>query len=130
MQGRSLHLYGFQSKSVEIKFQFKHMQTQVMKPEDQEKFEFDPLDVTKTWPEDRFPLQPVGRMVLNRNPDNFFAENEQVRQLLCSDYSDCVLVFLRLCQHANCATCSSVFYNLRVCQHANCTTCSSVFYND
>lgn len=29
-------------------------------------YEFDPLDVTKTWPEDRFPLQPVGRMVLNR----------------------------------------------------------------
>jgi catalase len=38
----------------------------------------DPLDVTKTWPEDLFPLQPVGRMVLNRNPDNFFAENEQL----------------------------------------------------
>ena len=34
--------------------------------------------MTKTWPEDLFPLQPVGRMVLNRNPDNFFSENEQV----------------------------------------------------
>ena len=29
-------------------------------------FDFDPMDVTKIWPEDLFPLQPVGRMVLNR----------------------------------------------------------------
>jgi catalase len=35
------------------------------------------LDDTKRWPEDQFPLMPVGRMVLNRNPDNFFAETEQ-----------------------------------------------------
>lgn len=42
------------------------------------RFDFDPLDVTKIWPEDIFPLQPVGRMVLNRNPDNFFNENEQL----------------------------------------------------
>ena len=40
--------------------------------------EFDPLDDTKTWPEDRFPLRPIGRMVLDRVPDNFFAETEQV----------------------------------------------------
>lgn len=51
---------------------------QCMDPADQEKFDFDPLDVTKTWPEDLFPLQPVGRMVLNRNPDNFFNDNEQI----------------------------------------------------
>ncbi|KAL4522703.1 hypothetical protein Ndes2526A_g00942 [Nannochloris sp. 'desiccata'] len=51
---------------------------QVMDPSDEDKFEFDPLDVTKIWPEDRFPLHPVGRMVLNRNPDNFFQENEQL----------------------------------------------------
>lgn len=44
----------------------------------QHNFDFDPLDVTKTWPEDRFPLQPVGRLVLNRNVDNFFAENEML----------------------------------------------------
>ena len=42
------------------------------------RYDFDPVDVTKTWPEDVFPLQPVGRMVLNANPDNFFAENEQL----------------------------------------------------
>ena len=38
---------------------------------------FDPLDPTKTWPEDKFPLMPVGKIVLNRNPSNFFAETEQ-----------------------------------------------------
>jgi catalase len=51
---------------------------QTMDPEHEDRFNFDPLDVTKTWPEDVFPLQPVGRMVLNRNIDNFFAENEQL----------------------------------------------------
>ena len=34
---------------------------------------FDPLDDTKTWPEDKFPLMPVGKMILNRNPENFFS---------------------------------------------------------
>jgi catalase len=51
---------------------------QTMDPEHEDRFNFDPLDVTKTWPEDVFPLQPVGRMVLNRNIDNFFADNEQL----------------------------------------------------
>lgn len=36
---------------------------QTMRPADEHKFDFDPLDVTKVWPEDVFPLQPVGRMV-------------------------------------------------------------------
>ena len=44
---------------------------------DELKQDFDPLDATKTWPEDKFPLMPVGKMVLNRNPENFFAETEQ-----------------------------------------------------
>jgi len=43
-----------------------------------EKFSFDVLDATKIVPEELVPVQPVGRMVLNRNPDNFFAETEQV----------------------------------------------------
>ena len=38
-----------------------------MDPADEDKFDFDPLDVTKVWPEHLFPLQPVGRMVLNKN---------------------------------------------------------------
>ena len=41
------------------------------------RFPFDILDPTKLIPEEMVPLQPVGRMVLNRNPDNFFAETEQ-----------------------------------------------------
>ena len=43
-----------------------------------EKFSFDILDATKLVPEELIPVQPIGRMVLNRNPDNFFAETEQV----------------------------------------------------
>jgi len=39
--------------------------------------DFDPLDDTKTWPEDAFPLRPVGMMTLDRNVENFFAESEQ-----------------------------------------------------
>jgi len=44
---------------------------------DELKQDFDPLDATKTWPEDKFPLVKVGKMTLDRNPKNFFAEIEQ-----------------------------------------------------
>ena len=54
------------------------LRVQMMSDEDHPELDFDPLDDTKTWPEDVFPLLPVGRMVLNRNPENFFAENEQI----------------------------------------------------
>ncbi len=50
---------------------------QIMEIADELKQSFDPLDVTKTWPEDKFPLIPVGKMVLDRNPENFFVEIEQ-----------------------------------------------------
>jgi len=50
---------------------------QMMQIEDELKQDFDPLDATKTWPEDKFPLMQVGKMVLNKNPSNFFAEVEQ-----------------------------------------------------
>jgi catalase len=50
---------------------------QLMEIVDELKQDFDPLDPTKTWPEDKFPLIPVGKMVLNSNPDNFYAEVEQ-----------------------------------------------------
>jgi catalase len=46
--------------------------------EQAESFSFDVLDATKIIPEELVPLTPVGKMVLNRNPDNFFAETEQV----------------------------------------------------
>ncbi|MBQ6640018.1 MAG: catalase, partial [Saccharopolyspora sp.] len=41
-------------------------------------FDFDLLDATKIIPEEEVPVRPVGKLVLNRNPDNFFAETEQV----------------------------------------------------
>ncbi|SFD64740.1 catalase [Paracidovorax konjaci] len=49
---------------------------QVLKPEDLAKFEFDPLDATKIWPD--VPERKIGQMVLNKNVDNFFQETEQV----------------------------------------------------
>jgi catalase len=51
---------------------------QVFTEDQAEKFSFDVLDATKLIPEELVPVQPIGRMVLNRNPDNFFAETEQV----------------------------------------------------
>jgi catalase len=51
---------------------------QVFTEEDAERYSFDVLDATKIIPEELVPLTPVGRLVLNRNPDNFFAETEQV----------------------------------------------------
>ena len=51
---------------------------QLFSEADAEKFSFDVLDSTKLIPEELVPVKPVGRMVLNRNPDNFFAETEQV----------------------------------------------------
>ncbi len=51
---------------------------QIFTEEQAEDFSFDVLDSTKIIPEELVPLSPVGRMVLNRNPDNFFAETEQV----------------------------------------------------
>ncbi|MBL0419292.1 catalase [Ramlibacter sp. AW1] len=51
---------------------------QVFTEEQAEQFSFDILDATKIVPEELVPLRTVGRMVLNRNPDNFFAETEQV----------------------------------------------------
>jgi catalase len=54
------------------------LQVQVMDDHDHPELDFDPLDATKVWPPEQFPLRPVGRMVLDRNPENYFAEVEQV----------------------------------------------------
>jgi catalase len=54
------------------------MGLQIFTEEQAESFSFDVLDATKLIPEEMVPVTPVGRMVLNRNPDNFFAETEQV----------------------------------------------------
>jgi len=54
-------------------------QVQVMKPSeaDAEKLGFDPFDVTKVWPRAQFPMRPFGRMVLNKNPENYHRDVEQ-----------------------------------------------------
>ncbi|UKT66145.1 catalase [Pedobacter mucosus] len=51
---------------------------QIIPEEDEFKFDFDLLDPTKLIPEELVPVQRIGKMTLNRNPDNFFAETEQV----------------------------------------------------
>ncbi|MEX2334355.1 MAG: catalase, partial [Pseudohongiella sp.] len=51
---------------------------QIFSEEEADKYSFDVLDATKIVPEELVPIRPVGRMMLNRNPDNFFAETEQV----------------------------------------------------
>ena len=51
---------------------------QVFTEDQAEGFSFDVLDATKIVPEELVPVVPIGRMVLDRNPDNFFAETEQV----------------------------------------------------
>ena len=51
---------------------------QIIPEEDELKFDFDILDATKLIPEEQVPVRPIGKMILNRNPDNFFAETEQV----------------------------------------------------
>jgi catalase len=51
---------------------------QVIEEENEHAFDFDILDPTKLIPEEIVPITPLGKMTLNRNPDNFFAETEQV----------------------------------------------------
>lgn len=51
---------------------------QIVPEADELKFDFDLLDPTKLIPEELIPVQLIGKMILNRNPDNFFAETEQV----------------------------------------------------
>ena len=51
---------------------------QIMPEKDGENYRFDIFDVTKVWPHSDYPLVPVGKLVLNRNPENYFAETEQV----------------------------------------------------
>ncbi|MFO8110465.1 MAG: catalase [Thermoplasmata archaeon] len=50
---------------------------QIMTPEEAEEYRFDPFDITKVWPHEDHPVIPLGKMVLNRNPKNYFTEVEQ-----------------------------------------------------
>jgi catalase len=54
------------------------LRVQIMEDHDHPELDWDPLDDTKVWPENIYPLRPVGRLVLNRAPENFFAESEQL----------------------------------------------------
>ncbi len=51
---------------------------QIVPEKDEHNFEFDLLDPTKIIPEELVPVKRIGKLTLNRNPDNFFAETEQV----------------------------------------------------
>ena len=51
---------------------------QIVEEEDEFKFDFDLLDATKIIPEELVPVRPIGKMTLNRNTDNYFAETGQV----------------------------------------------------
>ncbi len=53
------------------------LNVQIMEDGAHPELDFDPLDDTKLWPQDLFPWFPIGKMTLNRNPVNFFAEVEQ-----------------------------------------------------
>ncbi len=50
---------------------------QIMTPEEAKNYKFDPFDITKVWFQSDYPLIPVGKMVLNKNPENYFSEVEQ-----------------------------------------------------
>lgn len=54
------------------------LNVQIMSDGEHPELDFDPLDDTKLWPKEQFPWLPVGKMTLNRNPANYFAEVEQV----------------------------------------------------
>jgi catalase len=54
-----------------------HLKIQVMTQQQAKEWEFNPFDLSKTWPHGDFPLIDVGTMELNENPDNYFADVEQ-----------------------------------------------------
>lgn len=53
------------------------LNVQIMSDDEHPELDFDPLDDTKLWPQEQFPFIPVGKMVLNKNPENYFDEVEQ-----------------------------------------------------
>lgn len=67
-------LYDSIANGVEVSWM---LHVQLMMPDQVDSQPFDPFDATKTWPEDKFPLIHVGKMVLNKNPGNSFAQIEQ-----------------------------------------------------
>lgn len=53
------------------------LEVQIMPAKDAENYRFDPFDITKVWPHEDYPPKTIGRLVLNQNPENYFAEVEQ-----------------------------------------------------
>ncbi|MBS4209415.1 catalase [Bacillus sp. FJAT-50079] len=53
------------------------LHVQIMSDDEHPELDFDPLDDTKLWPEDQFPWLPIGKMILNKNPEDYFTEVEQ-----------------------------------------------------
>lgn len=53
------------------------VEVQIMTPEEAKSYRFDPFDITKVWFHEDYPTIPIGKIVLNRNPENYFAEVEQ-----------------------------------------------------
>ena len=53
------------------------LEVQIMPSEDAEEYRFNPFDLTKVWPHRDYPPITIGRLVLNRNPENYFADVEQ-----------------------------------------------------
>ena len=54
-----------------------NVHVQIMPPAEAENYRFNIFDVTKVWPHGDYPLKPLGRLVLNRNPSNYFTDVEQ-----------------------------------------------------
>ncbi len=69
------NLYDTIAKGEKIEYE---LCVQLMDPKDADNLEFDPLDDTKVWPEDKYPLMKIGMMTLDKNPENYFAQVEQV----------------------------------------------------
>jgi len=80
MQGQELGVHTKDLYDAIDRGEFPEWELHVQMMEDREhpELDFDPLDDTKVWPENEFPLKKVGTMVLDRRPENFYAEAEQI----------------------------------------------------
>ncbi len=80
MQGRELgvHTKDLYEAIERGEFPQWDLHVQLMSDEEHPELDFDPLDDTKVWPENEFPLRHVGTMTLDRAPENFFVESEQI----------------------------------------------------
>lgn len=72
-----VYIVSFRTLLLQRKFS-NRINQQTMTPEQAEKFRYNILDLTKIWPHADFPLRPIGKLVLNENPQNYFNEIEQV----------------------------------------------------